>query len=151
MNLFNWCVFIRNGWKVISLPIKISWLWVLISLLIKWICYWTINFSFYILQSTSMYWPNTRLIHGFTHWTLWVKSKPVHWMLLHFHWYFLLKWVLYHCTILNGEEDQQLVLPVNFCKKILKSVHNDSGHQWLEQIFEFTGQPLSLMFTNRQL
>ena len=57
-------------------------------------------------------------------------------MLLQFDWFSLIQGVLYHQAILHGKEVQQLVLPKNFQKRILKSIHDDSGHQGLERTLE---------------
>ena len=57
-------------------------------------------------------------------------------MLLQFDWFSLIKGVLHCQAILHGEEVQQLVLPKNFENKILKSIHDDSGHQGLDRMLE---------------
>ena len=57
-------------------------------------------------------------------------------MLLQFVQFSLIKGVLHHQVILHGEEVQQLVLPKYFQNTILKSIHDDSGHQGLERTLE---------------
>ena len=66
----------------------------------------------------------------------WIGSKLIHKMLLQFDRFLLIKGVLHCQAILHGEEVQQLVLPKYFQNKILKSVHDDSGHQGLERTLE---------------
>ena len=41
--------------------------------------------------------------------------------------------VLYKSEIINGEEVNRLVLPVAFQEIVLKSYHNDLGHQGLDR------------------
>ena len=57
-------------------------------------------------------------------------------MLLQFDQFSLIEGVLHHRVILHGEEVQQLVLPHCFQTKVLKSIHDDSGHQGLERTLE---------------
>ena len=57
-------------------------------------------------------------------------------MLLQFDQFSLIKGVLHHQVILHGEEVQQLVLSKYFQNMILKSIHDDSGHQGLERTLE---------------
>ena len=57
-------------------------------------------------------------------------------MLLQFDQFSLIEGVLHCRVILHGEEVQQLVLPHYFQNRILKSIHDDSGHQGLERTFE---------------
>ena len=57
-------------------------------------------------------------------------------MLLQFDRFLLIEGVLHCRAILHGEEVQQLVLPHYFQNKILKSIHDDSGHQGLERTLE---------------
>ena len=54
-------------------------------------------------------------------------------MLLQFDRFSLIEGVLHHQVILHGDEVQQLVLPHYFQTKVLKSIHDDSGHQGLER------------------
>ena len=65
-----------------------------------------------------------------------VWSKLIHKMLLQFDWFSLIEGVLHCWAILHGKEVQQLVLPKYFQNKILKSIHDDSGHQGLERTLE---------------
>ena len=57
-------------------------------------------------------------------------------MSLQFDQFSLIEGVLHHQAILHDEEVQQLVLPNYFQNKILKSIHDDSGHQGLERTLE---------------
>ena len=57
-------------------------------------------------------------------------------MLLQFDRFSLIKGILHRRVILHGEEVQQLVLPKYFQNMILKSIHDDSGHQGLEMTLE---------------
>ena len=65
-----------------------------------------------------------------------IRSKLIHKMLLQFDQFSLIEGVLHCRAILHGEEVQQLVLPHCFKNKVLKSIHDDSGHQGLERTLE---------------
>ena len=65
-----------------------------------------------------------------------IQSKLLHKMLLQFDRFLLIEGVLHCQAILHGEEVQQLVLPHCFQNKVLKSIHDDSGHQGLERTLE---------------
>ena len=65
-----------------------------------------------------------------------IQSKLICKMLLQFDQFSLIKGVLHHRAILHSEKVQQLVQPQNFQNKILKSIHDDSGHQGLERTLE---------------
>ena len=65
-----------------------------------------------------------------------VQSKLIHKMLLQFDHFSLIEGVLHCRVILHGEELQHLVLPKYFQNKILKSIHDDSGHEGLERTLE---------------
>ena len=43
--------------------------------------------------------------------------------------YLLIQGVLHHRTFKDEDEIQQLILPQKLCKPILKSLHDDNGHQ----------------------
>ena len=57
-------------------------------------------------------------------------------MLLQFDQFSLIEGVLHLQAILHGEEVQQLVLTHCLQNKVLKSIHDDSGHQGLERTLE---------------
>ena len=65
----------------------------------------------------------------------WIQSKLICKILLQFDQFSLIKGVLHCQAILHGKEVQQIVLPKNLQNKILKSIHDDSGHQGLERTF----------------
>ena len=58
-----------------------------------------------------------------------IKSKPIHRLLLQFDRLSLIRGVLHCCTFKDDDEIQQLILPQQLCKSILKSLHDDNGHQ----------------------
>ena len=62
-----------------------------------------------------------------------IRSKLIRKMLLQFDRFSLIEGVLHCQAILHGEEVQQLVLPHCFQTKVLKSIHDNSGHQGLEK------------------
>ena len=70
--------------------------------------------------------PTNRIIYK-------VRSKSSHKLLLGFSRLTLKQGVLHWLYINNDEEYHQLVLPEHYCEKVLKSLHDDMGHQGLEQ------------------
>ena len=65
-----------------------------------------------------------------------VRSKPIHRLLLQFDCLSLIWGVLHHHTFKDGDEIQQLILPKCLCDKVLKSLHDDNGHQGLQHIID---------------
>ena len=60
-----------------------------------------------------------------------MRSKPIHRLLLQFDRLSLIWGVLHHHTFQDDDKVQQLVLPQCLHDKVLKSLHNDNGHQGL--------------------
>ena len=58
-----------------------------------------------------------------------VQSKPICRLLLQFNQLSSIQGVLHHHTFKDDYEIQQLILPQQFCKPILKSLHDDNSHQ----------------------
>ena len=58
-----------------------------------------------------------------------IQSKPIHRLLLQFNRLSLIRGVLHHRTFKDDDEIQQLILPQQLRKPILKSLHDDNGHQ----------------------
>ena len=58
-----------------------------------------------------------------------IQLKPIHRLLLQFNRLSLIRGVLHHCTFKDDDEIQQLILPQQLRKPILKSLHDDNGHQ----------------------
>ena len=65
-----------------------------------------------------------------------IRSKPIQHLLLQFDHLSLVQGVLHHCSFINDDEIQQLVLPVSMCNKVLQSLHDDNGHQGQQRILE---------------
>ena len=65
-----------------------------------------------------------------------VRSKPVCRLLLQFNQLSLIWGVLHHCTFQDDDEAQQIVLPQWFHDKVLKSLHDDNGHQGLQRVMD---------------
>ena len=61
-----------------------------------------------------------------------VKSRPVHRLLLQYDRLSLIRGVLHHRTFQGDDEIQQIILPQCFRNQVLKSLHNDHGHQGLQ-------------------
>ena len=65
-----------------------------------------------------------------------IRSKPIRHLLLQFDHLTLIWGVLHHCTFMDDNETQQLVLPHCLCKSVLQSLHDDNGHQGLQCVIE---------------
>ena len=65
-----------------------------------------------------------------------IRSKPIQCSLLQFDHLFLVQGVLHHCSFVNDDEIQQLVLPISVCNKVLQSLHDDNGHQGQQCVLE---------------
>ena len=63
-----------------------------------------------------------------------IRSKPVCRLLLQFVHLYLIWGVLHHWTFKDNDEIQQLILPQQLCEKVLKSLHDDNGHQGLQHV-----------------
>ena len=61
-----------------------------------------------------------------------VRSKNTRQLMYQFHWLILKDGVLHHLYIHNDVEYHQLVLPQRYHKKVLRSLHNDLGHQVID-------------------
>ena len=48
----------------------------------------------------------------------------------------LMQGVLHHCTFQGNDEIQQIILPQCFCNQVLKSLHDDHGHQGLQRVMD---------------
>ena len=66
-----------------------------------------------------------------------IKLKPIHRLLLQFNRLSLIRGVLHCRTFKDDDEIQQLILPQQLCKPILKSLHDDNGHQGSTVCTEF--------------
>ena len=61
-----------------------------------------------------------------------VRSKPVHRLLLQYDQLSLIRGVL-HCRTFQGDDElQQIILPQCLRNEVLKSLHNNNGHQGLQ-------------------
>ena len=65
-----------------------------------------------------------------------VKSRPVRRLLLQYDQLLLIQGVLHHRTFQGDDEIQQIILPQCFCNQVLKSLHNDHGHQGLQHVMD---------------
>ena len=65
-----------------------------------------------------------------------IRSKPIQHLLLQFDRLFLIQGVLHHCSFVNNDEIQQLVLPISVHNKVLQSLHDDNGHQGQQHVLE---------------
>ena len=61
-----------------------------------------------------------------------IQSKPIRRLLLQCDRLSLIWGVLHHQTFQNDDENQQLVLPSILCGEVLRSLHDDNGHQDLQ-------------------
>ena len=61
-----------------------------------------------------------------------IRSKPIRRLLLQFDQLSLIWGVLHHCTFQDNDEIQQLILPQCLHNQVLKSLHDDNGHQSLQ-------------------
>ena len=65
-----------------------------------------------------------------------IQSKPIWQLLLQFDWLSLL-WGVLHChSFMDNNETYQLILPQWFCGSVLRSLHDDNGHQSLQHMVE---------------
>ena len=65
-----------------------------------------------------------------------IKLKPIRRLLLQYDWLSLIRGVLHCCTFKDNDETQQLILPSQLWHKILKSLHDDNGHQRLQRVLD---------------
>ena len=65
-----------------------------------------------------------------------IRSKPIRHLLLQFDHLTLKQGVLHHHTFTDNDETQQLVLPHCLRESVLQSLHDDNGHQGLQQVIE---------------
>ena len=65
-----------------------------------------------------------------------IRSKPIWHLLLQFDCLSLVQGVLHHCSFINDDEIQQLVLPISMHNKVLQSFHDDNGHQGQQHVLE---------------
>ena len=65
-----------------------------------------------------------------------IRSKPICRLLLQFDRLSLIWGVLHHHTFQDDDEIQQLILPQCLCNQVLKSLHDDNGHQGLQCILD---------------
>ena len=63
-----------------------------------------------------------------------IQSKPIRRLLLQFNRLSLIRGVLHHCSFKDNDEIQQLILPQQLRKPILKSLHDDNGHQGQQHV-----------------
>ena len=65
-----------------------------------------------------------------------IKSRPTHRLLLQYDHLSLIQGVLHHHTFKDDDETQQLILPSQLREQILKSLHDDNGHQRLQCVLD---------------
>ena len=63
-----------------------------------------------------------------------IQSKPIRRLLLQFNRLSLIWGVLHRCSFKDDDEIQQLILPQQLRKPILKSLHDDNGHQGQQRV-----------------
>ena len=61
-----------------------------------------------------------------------IRSKPVRRLLLQYNWLSLIWGVLHRHTFQGNNEIQQIILPQCFHDRVLKSLHDNNGHQGLQ-------------------
>ena len=65
-----------------------------------------------------------------------IRSKAIWHLLLQFDHLSLVWGVLHHCSFVNDDEIQQLILPISMHNKVLQSLHDDNGHQGQQCVVE---------------
>ena len=65
-----------------------------------------------------------------------IKSRPVHRLLLQYDRLSLMWGILHHHTFQGNDEIQQIILPQCLCNQVLKSLHDDNGHQGLQCVMD---------------
>ena len=65
-----------------------------------------------------------------------IRPKPVRRLLLQYDRLSLIWGVLHCCTFQGNDELQQIILPQCFRNAVLKSLHNNNGHQGLQQVID---------------
>ena len=65
-----------------------------------------------------------------------IQSSPTCRLLLQYDRLSLIRGVLHHHTFKDDDETQQLILPSQLRHKILKSLHDDNGHQGLQRVLD---------------
>ena len=65
-----------------------------------------------------------------------IRSKPIQELLLQFGWLSLIRGVLHHHSFTDNDETYQLILPQCFHDSVLRSLHDDNGHQGLQHMVE---------------
>ena len=63
-----------------------------------------------------------------------IQLKPIHRLLLQFNRLSLIQGVLHCRTFKDDDEIQQLILPQQLCRPILKSLYDDNGHQGQQHV-----------------
>ena len=69
-----------------------------------------------------------------------IRSKPIRHLLLQYDSLSLIRGVLHRQTFQDNDEVQQLILPSVLCGDILKSLHDDNGHQGLQSVLDLLCQ-----------
>ena len=65
-----------------------------------------------------------------------IRPKPVRRLLLQYDRLSLI-WGVLHCRTFQGDDElQQIILPQCLCNKVLKSLHNNNGHQGLQRVLD---------------
>ena len=79
-----------------------------------------------------------------------IWSSPTHRLLLQYDCLSLIWGVLHHHTFKDDDETQQLILPSQLRHKILKSLHDDNGHQGLQCMLDILHEKVywPYMFTD---
>ena len=65
-----------------------------------------------------------------------IQSKPIQCLILQFDWLSLIQGVLHHHSFMDDDETYQLILPQHFCDSVLRSLHDDNGHQGLQHMVD---------------
>ena len=76
-----------------------------------------------------------------------IRSKPIRHLLLQYDHLSLIWGILHHQTFQDNDEVQQLILPSILCGDILKSLHDDNGHQGLQHVLDVLGLQCMWMLT----
>ena len=69
-----------------------------------------------------------------------IRSKPIRHLLLQYDCLSLIRGVLHHRTFQDDDEIQQLILPSILHCNVLKSLHDDNGHQDLQRVLDLLCQ-----------
>ena len=79
-----------------------------------------------------------------------IRSKPIRRLLLQFDRLSIIRGVLHRRTFMDDNEIQQLILPQCLHNSVLKSLHDENGHQGAQSVTELLRSRVywPLMFTD---